>query len=385
MNIATKRNFQNNPVCRLSNHPFFKEVKDINSGIHTYILNKRVAPLQQSFYFTNSSLSPNEEWLWFYCSFPPAQYRTLGVVSLNPDNPTIHHFPHLQFTSQSPMVSPSSDGIYFCVSHHIYYSDVSGNIRKIASLDEKWRNNRPVTMLASHLTLSADGRHFLLDGQIGNHWFIATADTQSGDIHVLKEFTAHHNHAQFSPLIPDLFLIAEDWWHDPVSGQFFPYDHRIWLMDTTEKRYEPLMPQDYFGHNSHASHEWWSGDGRVCWVDYHRGAYEYDLETRSANLVWAEPLCHAHCNRDRSLWCADQSPYEWETRQCEVLLFERSSGRRIAIASLQKPRCPRSPYHPDPHPHFSPLGNYICYTTTDLGSLDVALCPVDHTLTTYDG
>jgi hypothetical protein len=34
------------------------------------------------------------------------------------------------------------------------------------------------------------------------------------------------NHGQFSPVDPELLLIAQDWWHDPVSGQYFAFDQR---------------------------------------------------------------------------------------------------------------------------------------------------------------
>jgi len=50
----------------------------------------------------------------------------------------------------------------------------------------------------------------------------------------------------------------------------------------------------------------------------------------------------------------------------------------VNIASaLPQPRHPRSRYHIDPHPHFSPQGTYVAFTTTMLnGQVDVALTPI---------
>ena len=75
----------------LNQHPHFERWMDPESGIESFILKERVAPVQQSFYFTNSSISADEQWLWFYTAFPPNRQRMLGVVSLDPGNPVIEY------------------------------------------------------------------------------------------------------------------------------------------------------------------------------------------------------------------------------------------------------------------------------------------------------
>jgi len=124
------------------------------------------------------------------------------------------------------------------------------------------------------------------------------------------------------------------------------------------------------------SHEWWSRDGRICYVHYDLGAYECDTASRKHQHVWREPLCHAHCDAQRRSWCADESPYKWAQKPCEVLFFDRAGGRKIAIASgLPEPPLRRKSYHLDPHPQFSPRGTWVVYTTTVRGMVDVALAP----------
>jgi hypothetical protein len=275
------------------------------------------------------------------------------------------------------MVAPESDAVYFCLGRSVWRQPLVGEPEVICTLDEAFVNQRAFGRLATHLTMSADGKYFLLDGAVGGHWFVGLGDRESGEVRILHEFARNHNHAQFSSTDPELFLIAQDWWHDPVSGQYFGYDHRIWLMDVHQTRFEPLCPTDWFRHGSVASHEWWSADGLVCWVDYQEGAFECDLERRRASKVWQGPLCHAHCDPSRQYWCADQSPYMWEKTPCQVRFYDRAAGREANIVTaLPLPPYPRDQYHLDPHPQFSPRGTWVVYTTTVRGKVDVALTPV---------
>ena len=92
--------------CDLSQHPYFVPWTDPETGVVSYLLARRVAPLQQSFYFVNASVSPDEQWLWFYTAFPPNAQKTLGIVSLDPGNPSIQHYAQAGFTGASPMVTP---------------------------------------------------------------------------------------------------------------------------------------------------------------------------------------------------------------------------------------------------------------------------------------
>ncbi len=361
----------------IERHPLFTPWHDPVTNVRSYVLTERVAPIQQGFYFVNPSVSDDERYLWFWCAFPPARYRTLGVVSLDPANPFIRHFPHAQFTPESPLIAASGDAIYYCDGPCIYHLSIDGTITEIARLDQQWVNNRYTDRIATHLTRSADGRYFLLDGPIGNHWFVGVAEVATGKIQILKELAAHYNHAQFSPIDPSRFLISQDWWHDRVTGQHFMFDHRTWFMDIHQSQFEPLLPSAWYGHGSAICHEWWSRDGRVCWIDYNQGAFECAMPAREIQHVWQRPLCHAHCSSDRRYWCGDQSPYTWDTQGCAILAFDRETGQeRTIVSALPLPPFPRGAYHLDPHPHFSPRDTYIIYTTTVYGRIDVALTVV---------
>lgn len=372
----------------LGRHPYFERWEDPESGIVSYLLKERVAPIQQTFYFTNSSVSRDENWLWFYAGFPPNRQQMLGCVSLDPDRPSIRCFPQAGFVPASPMVAPDGDAAYFCMGNSVYKITLDGKVDVVCTLRRDYVRYRHLGRLATHLTLSADGKYFLLDGDLGNFWWIGIGDIATGEIKVLKEFCSHHDHAQFSPTDPDLFLIPEDHWNDKITGQRFHIDHRLWLMNVQQTRYEPVSGSDWYGHNSNVTHEWWSKDGRVCWVDYSRGAFECDAYTLKQTHVWKRSLCHAHCSSDRRYWCADENPYKWATQPVQIIHYDRQTGREQAIVTampqpivaenlyrLEPPYCSRDTYHLDPHPHFSPRDNWVVYTSMARGQVDVALCP----------
>ena len=361
----------------LKRHPYFESWEDPASGVESFILNERIAPVQQSFYFTNPSVSADEKWLWFYAAFPPNLQSALGVVSLDPDNPEIQLLPQAGFTAVSPMVAPEGDAAFFCMGNSVYKVWIDGSTQVVCTVPEDYICKRHFGRISTHLSMSADGKYLLLDGDLGNFWWVGVGDVATGEVKILKEFGQHHNHAQFSPTDPKLFVIPEDWWKDKNSGRHFSLDHRLWLMDTDQTRFENVRSRDWdAGHSANASHEWWSKDGKLCWNDYERGTYEWDPYTLEATHVWQRPLCHAHCGSDRRLWCADQSPYEWDKKPLEVLFFDRDRDVNLQIVSaMPKPPLPRDMYHLDPHPQFSPKDSWIVYTTTVHGKVDVALTP----------
>jgi hypothetical protein len=363
----------------LSSHPFFESRRDPVTGVESFILTERVAPVQQSFYFTNPSVSADGRWLWFYAAFPPGQYRCLAAACLDPEEPAVRLFPGAAFTGSSPIVAPEGDAAYFCSRTSVWRQPLAGDAEPVCTVSDEWIGKRRFDRLATHLTLSADGRLFLLDGAVGGYWFVAVGDRESGGVEILKEFRRHHNHGQFSPTEPALFSLAQDWWNDPVSGRHFPYDHRIWLGTTDLSRWEPLHTCEGFLYGTRACHEWWSADGLMCWTDYAEGAMECDIATGRVTHVWKRPLCHTHCDPERRYWAADQSPYTWHDSPCQVLFYDRATGEEIAIASaLLEPRWPRGYYHLDPHPQFSPSGDVVVYTTTARGGVpDVAIAPLE--------
>lgn len=367
-------------ACLLERHPLFTPFTDPVSGVVSFLLKNGVAPVQQSLYYTQPSLSADGKWLWFHAAHPPAPSKHLAAVRLDPDRPEVRVFPQAQFPTAHPVIE-AAGSVLFGAGPVVWRLDLEGKTTKVFELPPDYLAGRELKRLATHLTLSADGRNLLLDGQAGNQWFVGTADLATGEFRLIQEFMAHHNHAQFSPVDPELFLIAHDQYRDPVSGRFVHHLQRVFLMNTAGTRYEWITPDHLSAPFRGACHEWWSRDGWVCYLDYELGVYEYDPRTGERNHVWREPVCHAHCSADRRFWCADESPYKWRDKPCEVLFFDRQTGKRTAIQSgMAAPGgdywATRATYHIDPHPQFSPDDQWIIYTSTVENRVTVALTPV---------
>ena len=380
-----KQKIRKEIAVTLDAHPFFEKWRDPESGVESYVLTERVAPMQQSFYFDIPGVSQDEKWLWFYAAFPPSPFRTLAVVSLDPDEPLIRHFPEASFSSFSPMVAPEGDAAYFCMGASVWRQPIEGKPEAVCTLSEDYIGNRPLCRLAATLTLSADGGYFLLDGAFGgdtnrnaghisNLWFVGLGDTKTGEVEIIREFPTHYHHAQFSPTRNDLFVIGPGFWSNPISGKRFRRDYPMFLMDTEGSIVDFIIPPK----RTHGHHHWWGPEGKyVYWVNLHEEVYAYDVSRREASIIWDSPICHAHCGSEGRYFCGDASPYRWEQTGCQLKFYDRKRDQEINVISKQPyPNVDRRPYNLDPHPQFSPRDTWITHTTTVRGEVDVALTPV---------
>lgn len=369
-------------MLNLEKHPYFKEYIDPESGVKSYFLTEKVGALQQHFYFSECSLTDDGKYLWIRVSNPPAQFLHLAVVSMDPDNPFIRSFPAAGTAKGGcKAIFPGTTDAIFAEDSAIYRVTVEGKITKILELDPDFVKNRVVRRMFTHASISCDKKYIVLDMCIADIWYIGLGNLETGEVTILDSAGRCYDHAQFSPNKPDLFLIDQDWWRDWHSGEYMPIHNRIWLMNTEGTMFEPLLPQAWYGRDgSEICHDFWSKDGKLCWIDYRYGAFECDVDTREITHVWKRPTCHAHTTFDRQFWCADQTPYNWAKEPCKVLFYDRKTNKEIDIFSaLPNPKTKRGGiYHLDPHPAFTTDDKYIISTVTLLdGSADVAITPVE--------
>ena len=352
----------------LSKHPYFTAYTDKKSGITSYLLTKKVALLQRHFYFAQPSITHDGKYLWFMCFNPPARYITLGVVSLDPENPFIRYFPYASPSGGNPCVTPESDGVYFGSFDSVYKLDVEGNLKKLITVGPEITHQRPIERLFTHASVSADGKYIAMDMQIAGRIYMSIGNLESGEIKLLNKFGRQYNHAMFSPADPELILLDQDWWRDRDNGEYFPIDNRMWLINTSATRFEPLVPGMFYGRDdTEMAHDYFSGDGYVCWSDYLYGAYECDLETRKPLLVWKRPIIHSHCSKHREYFVGDITPYEWKTKGCDVIFYDRKTEKEINIfTNLPFPENQGRYYHLDPHPQFCAEDTLIVCESTAL-------------------
>ncbi len=363
----------------LSKHPYFEKYTDEKSGVESYILKERVAELQMHFYFAQPSVTSDGKYLWVVCSNPPAKYRTLALVCLDPENPSIKHFPNA-FPVDMPCLTHNEDGVYFGMGSAVYKLTMTGELTKVIEIDPEFIHHRPLTRLFTDASISCDGKYIVLDMEIACKTYVALGDLETGEVKLLNKFARRYNHAAFSTTKPNLLLIDQDWWRDTQSGEYFPIDNRIWLMNTEGTMFKPLQPESFSGRDgAETSHDYWSGDGWLCWSDYFLGAHECNTDTGEINRVWKRPICHSHASFDRRMFVGDQTPYTWRTTPCQTLFYDRETNKEIEIySSLPCPTSGRDYYHCDPHPQFCAGDSMIVSTTTVIGGrCDVSITPVE--------
>ena len=363
----------------LERHPYFEPYIDPKSGVKSYILKEKVADLQQNLYFSEIGLTEDNAYMWFMCLNWPAEFAHLAVMSMDTDNPFIRTFPGAGIQGGRCNLIPGTHDMIFSVRSEVYRIDVEGHITKVFELDEELVKKRLVEQVSTHLSINAEGNLVVLDMRIGGKTYVAIGDLNTGKVELLHKFNRHYNHAQFSPVDPKQILIDQDWEIDPVTGERFDIDQRMWLMDTDGTYLEAVHGEKWFRHGSLICHDFWSRDGWVCWPDLIESVYEHDPRTKQTNMVWDYKLCHVHTN-DRQYWVGDASPYSWTVKPCKVLFFDRESGKQIEIFSaMPKPNYKSAGiYHLDPHPQFSRDGSHIIsMTTVKNGEVDIALIPVE--------
>ena len=368
----------------LSKHPYFEEYVDPKSGVKSYILKERVGFAQQHFYFTNTSLTPDGKYLWIRCINPPALICNLAVVSLDPENPFIRNFPGAGYSGDGnmPGLLPDTNSAVFAEGKKVYKVDIEGNIETLIELPSEFAKARIPNRVLTHVSFSKDKKLIALDTFSGDKSNVAVGNIETGEVKTFFRTAGIYNHAMFSPTENGLMLLDQDGWTDLYSDEHFVFLNRMWLLNVEKETFEAVIPDSWYAHGSKIAHDFWSYDGTLCYIDYDKGAYECDIKTGEHTHVWKRPVCHAHTNYDRSMWVADQTPYQWKDIPCRVIFYDRETNKELDIFSaLPYPnidfRNIDSCYHTDPHPAFSKNGEWIISTTTVRGgNVDVAITPV---------
>lgn len=364
-------------MCDVSNRDLelgrlFERHVDPRTQVTSWILREGVAPVQQGFYFVNSSFSADHRYLWFYAAFPPSAEHMLGVVDF--ERQTVQLRPETSFCAASPRVDDATGGVFWGAAGGIWHTGPDGRdaVRLVNRLPAELVAGRLIERLATHLTISADGRNFLIDARVGRESIIGALPLGGGDFELWGRYERNYDHGQFSPTDPELALLAEDHITDPVTGVTHRYTDRLWL----QRKGEPIRP--IFPEPTLCTHEWWHADGRHVYAVNAPGGrpeatYSIDIATREVQRVAAWHW-HAH-DFGRGRWFVGDRRGEFY-RGCpsSVWFVNSRTGKEVAIVS-HNPEffTPGRQYHIDPHPRFSPDGSWVVFTTTVRGRVDVAI------------
>jgi len=385
----------------VENSRHFTKHCDPVSGMPYYVLSTHVAPVQQGFYFVNSGLSGDGRYFWFYCAYPPAPEHAAGVIDLAADEVTV--FPETAGTRDAIfMVDPLTGDLWWGTDQGYFRRSPDPREKpiRIAPIPAVARQGR-LTGAGTHLTLSPDRKSFFVDIGYGGRSTLGSIEVATGQYTewFRTPVGVPYNHAQWNPVDPALALCAHEYYTDFYTGVtakppktaegIYPRLHTL-TPDGKDTMYPPLI--------EYASHEWWSADGKkIYYEDGHRiirrnletGAHEiavdcdrfHDLSEISAT-VW-----HAHCTADERYFVGDASYYShgglrwWRGCPSKVTLYNTVTDRAVPIVT-HNPEVPdwtpenSCPYHIDPHPRFVLNDEWITFTTTVEGRVDVAIAPV---------
>ena len=369
----------------------FERKIDPKSGIGHYVLTAKACEYQQGFYFVNNSMTNDGRYLWFYATVNPVydgQCRHLGYVDFETDEIVICYDSTFD-GGASPYIDNETGDVYFTFGDKIYMRKPGKNERASVLCIPKIEGN--ASKLATHLTMTSDRRHFFLDARVGNHKYVqGLVNIETGDFEKWAESSHCTNHGQINPIDDTLALCAYDLYVDADTGEKhrIPKNaegiyERLWLIgkDGT-RRMCPAM------HN-YATHEWWAADGKkfyYCCDNY--GIYGIDLETgKDITILEGVDPWHAHSTNNDKYFVYDEKKLEryggkWY-RGCPsaVNFLNTENGKLIKIVTEmpENGATPENPnnYHIDPHPRFTSNEKYIVFTTTELGSVDLAVAAVD--------
>ncbi len=382
----------------LDDPSLFVRWRDPVSGVESFILQARVAPFQQSFYYVNPSLSQNGRYYWFYCAFPPASARSLAVLDLV--DGTLRHFPESQFIEASPCVDESTGQVYWSNEKGIWALSPSAGSRPelVNRFAPDFQGNRTVYRYATHHTFSPDRKALNIDAEVGNDLYLGHAPLNGDPIVIWQTLEPGFNHAQFNPVDENLQLIAQDHYMDRATWKIRFYEIRLWLIrkggvlrpvypEKSKGDYEAVLPT---GHhlipesrrvtdcrNMHG-HEWWGRDGKHIWyMHYGRGVERLKLGETSPELIWPHTIMsHAHADRNELFLTADIVPPD-DPYNRQVLFRNLTTEKTVEIVS-HMPEVPDfiRTYHVHPHPQFCLNDSLICYTTLVRGKADIAFVRV---------
>lgn len=374
------------PTGSLENSKLFTRWKNPSNGIESLILTERVAPVQQSFYYTNRSITNDGRFVWFRCGFPPERgmhaVQVLGVADLEQDKVRVFH--ETQFSSGAPAVDPMTGEVYWGSNLDIWKRGPQPNDKpvKVNSFPRELAKGR-LDRLATHLTFSPDrkslgidARFIYTDANWRQQFHIGDMPLDGSPFRLWQRIDGMcHDHALFSPTDNDVQMFAHEYWQDHIHDKFdhdLPY-HRLWMIRRGEKA-EPILRKPV----SHSGHEWWDSDGKHIWyVHYGVAVKKVDLATREEKVMWPGALSHAYSDRTGKYLVADLMA-DPVVSDCHVAFRNLETGREVEI--VNRPPLARDVtqcVHLHPHPQFCLNDEYICYTTTVHDRVDVAFVRVD--------
>lgn len=382
------------------NSKHFTTYIDPVSHARIAILTTRVAPIQQSFYFVNSSWSDDGRYFWFYCAFPPASGHSVAVIDFLTDE--IHHFPETVAEHATWMVDPRNGDLYWGCTEGIFKRTPHPQDKpvQVAKMPQVCYN-AGAKYLGTHLNFTPDYKEIIADTNTMFGSYIGSFDVGDGNYTEWYHTDAFYNHTQINPTDCNVCMCAHEGSIDqktgirvspePVNGVYPRL--QIIKRDGSRKMIPPL--------GNYATHEFWAPDGKSIYYcnedapagektcasviqDHLDGSMPEvvcRVDIQGGNGTW-----HAHCTKDEQYFVIDGSLPSmgkkwWRGCESTIHFYNRTTGKLFRFLTknpVVEGWTPenQSIYHIDPHPRFVLQDTMITLTTTVRGYVDVAVAEV---------
>ena len=373
----------------------FKKYVD-ESGVVSYILTTRFAPVQQGVYYTNPSMTDDGRYFIFWGTYPPGTLKPIAVLDFETDEITIHTE---TVGAGIPLLDTDNGDLFYSISGNLYRSRIAQpeSYEKIASssiisrgvIDRFQKNlqgDEPCSGFnVTHILRTKDKKTMIVDSQYRvNGTKIGSYDFETGEYKMWTDIHGRiYNHGAICPTNPDLALLAEEFWTDAITGKYNLIRTledgtlcRI-LLATRDGKVEMIPPM----FKTRATHEWWADDGKALYsVDMTMGLCRYTLSDKKWELRVPGKAWHGHASKDEKYYVSDIDLVDQCFRGCEsrVRFYNYETKKDVFIITYN-PRAnepdKQNPFHMDPHPAFNCNDKYIVHTTTVDGRIDVAITP----------
>ena len=366
----------------------FVKYTDPDSGIDSWYLKPgTIAMNQQTFYFTNPSMSKDGRYLWFYCMFSMTDSKSLAVLDFQTDE--VHYFPETKGCSFSAMVDQDNGEVYWADSKKgIFHRspDPQKEAVKICGIPDNFPKGEKIYQLVCHLTFNPSKTKLFLDSRVDNHFFCGTVEIATGKYTKWLDLDFMYNHAQYNPVREEPVFLCKEYYYDhehPEKGRIsIPRGkdgiyERLWLL-TSKDGLKRLTP--YGEKEGYATHEWWSASGRYLYYCTGKGVACYDLDKDEHRIIVPLRATHAHSDRTDHYFAYDTSVGKWY-RGCSwaVHFYNVDTKKQVDIVTVipaYNTKEKESKLHPDPHPQFVASDRYIASTFNRDGKMTALLTPV---------
>lgn len=368
----------------------FEKRVDPKSGMVGYVLRARLGFNQQTFYFTQKSMTDDGRFLLFEVTDEDRRFvKRMAMVDFETDTLSFVRGVVRKTDNQMPYLDVEKDELWYLDGDAFWKRDLKADPQKpifVCKVPEELTAHGRIDRMFTHLTLNRAGTKAFFDVRYADDLMVqGTMDFTTGRFEKWAEARGICiNHASINPVDDTLGLCAQEVSftdchgvrHDIRNNEDGVYPRLQLCRPGLREMVEPALCNG-------ATHETWAEDGKgfiycSCGVNYHSLAT--DTQYRLTSLYAAHSTMTAN---NRYLVFDRQTEEEKWFRGCSwnVIFWNLETGKYVYVyygSPALNDKDEGNPLHPDPHPHFCCRDRYIVCTLNDAERrMNVFVVPVE--------